>query len=435
MTSSADSHPASSLRLRCANRDQVTPVPARLEALLPAHHLARLLWEALGLLELSAFYQPLTVSPDGPGRAAADPKILVALWLYATSQGVTSARALERLCVEHLAYLWLCGGVSMNYHTLSDFRTAHTVALTELLTELVEQLMTAGLVELEQVAQDGMRVRASAGAASFRRQPTLEAALTQARALVTEWQAGPPRDPATSVACPAAQARAAHERVERLEAALAAIPSARAAKKTAAEKDEARVSTTDPEARVMKMADGGFRPAYNFQFAADTAARVIVGVDVTTQGTDAGQLAPMLPQVTDRCNRLPDDWLMEGGFADLDSIDTGAAAGVRILAPVRASKDPTRDPYTPRPDDSPAVVAWRERMTTTEAKETYKLRAATVECVNAHARSRYGVQQLRVRGLVKVKCVAHWMAVTHDLLIWIAHLFAGRAPEPVPVVA
>ena len=417
-----------SLRLRCANRSQVTPVPAFLDALLPAAHLARLLWDALALLDLSAFYTDLKVTVEGPGRAAADPKILVALWLYATSQGETSARELTRLCVEHLAYLWLCGGVSMNYHTVSDFRTQHAAALDTLLTELVAHLLAAGLVDLDHVAQDGVRVRASAGAASFRRHPTLETALAEAQAFLAEVQAhaAAPAEPAVSPATQAAQARAAQERVARLEAAVAALPAARAAKKPA-EKEEARVSTTDSEARVMKMADGGFRPAYNFQFAADTRQRVIVGVDVITSGSDTGQLEPMLPQVTDRCGRLPDDWLVDGGFADLGSIEAGTTAGVRVLAPVRAPKDPARDPHTPLPSDSPAVAAWRERMATDEGKATYKLRAATIECVNAHARSRYGLQQVRVRGLAKVKCLAYWIALTHNVLIWLHHLQRTQA--------
>lgn len=433
MTNSSDTTPTGSLRLRYANREQVAPILARLEGLLPVDHLARLVWDALGLLDLSAFYEHLIVNLDGPGRAAADSKVLVAVWLYATSQRVTSAREVERLCVEHLAYIWLCGGVTMNYHTLSDFRVEHTVALSNLLTELVGRLMAAGLVELEQVAQDGMRVRASAGAASFRREPTLESALVEARVFVAEIEAGQHQTSAASVASQAAQERAARERVERLEAAVAAMPAARATKKTSAKKDEARVSTTDAEAHVMKMGDGGYRPAYNFQFAVDAKALAIVGVDVTTQGTDMGQLEPMLPQVTDRCGRLPKDWLMDGGFASLDSIEAGAAAGTRVLAPVRASKDPTRDLHTPLPDDSPAVAAWRERMNTDEAKATYKLRAATVECVNAHARSRYGVQQLRVRSLAKVKSIAYWVALTHDLLLWLKYLVSAPVSTPILV--
>ena len=172
----------------------------------------------------------------------------------------------------------------------------------------------------------------------------------------------------------------------------------------------------------MKMADGGYRPAYNFEFATDTAHRVIVGVDVTNAGSDKAEMAPMIDQVQERTDRLPDDWLMDGGFVTLAAVDTGADKGVRIVAPVPQPKDPTRDPTQPLATDSPAVAAWRVRMATDEAKATYKLRAATSECVNAQARSRHGLLQLRVRGLLKALAVALWIAITHDLLIWLRHL-------------
>jgi transposase len=165
------------LRLRCVDREQVVPIPARLEALLPADHLARLIWAATARLDVTAFYASIVVVTGGPGQAATDPRILVTLWLYASSQGVTSARALNDLCVEHLAYIWLCGGVSMNYHTLSDFRTQHLPALDALLTQVLGCLDYAGLIAYEHTAQDGMRVRASAGAASLRREATLEKCL------------------------------------------------------------------------------------------------------------------------------------------------------------------------------------------------------------------------------------------------------------------
>lgn len=409
-----------------ANRDGVTPVPTRLEAVLPHDHLARLIWDGLALLDLTAFYAPLRVSDTGPGHPAIDPQILLAVWVYATATGETSARQVSELCVSHLAYMWLCGGVRVNDHTLSDFRVQHAAALETLFTHLVEHLMAAGWVALDQVAQDGLRVRASAGAGSFRRQPTLEKALAQAQTVQANLPVPQPLSAPARPAQLAAQTRAARERVERLEAALTALPAARAAKKTAAEKDDARVSTTDADARVMKMPDGGFRPAYNFQLAADTQQRVIVGVTVTCQGSDAGQAEPMVTQVAQRCGQLPDDWLMDGGFADLHTIDTCSEQGLRVLAPVRASKTADRDPHTPRADDSPAVAAWRARMTTAEAKATYKWRAATIECVNAHARGRFGLQQLLVRGLAKVLCVALWIACTHNLLLWLKSLQQAR---------
>ncbi len=217
----ATPRPIESLRLRCANRDTVIHIPARLENLLPADHLARWVWDVAAQLDLSAFYANIAVADDCAGRSATDPLILVALWVYALLQGETKARSLARLCVEHLAYIWLCGGVSMNYHTLSDFRVKHVVALDDLLTQIVHHLDEAGLVDWEAQAQDGMRVRASAGAASFHRQPTLEKALVEAQVQVAALEV--PQPPETVPPTPGEQAareRAAQERVERLEAAL-----------------------------------------------------------------------------------------------------------------------------------------------------------------------------------------------------------------------
>jgi transposase len=410
------------LRLRRVNRDQVTPVPARLADLLPPDHLARLIWEAIVRLDLTAFYEPIVVVEGGAGQAATDPQILVALWTYATSQGVTSARELDRLCVEHLAYIWLCGGVSMNYHTLSDFRVKQRQALDDLMTQVLGRLCHAGLVEFEHIAQDGMRVRASAGAASFHRQATLEKCLADAQALLASVDASHAAETeAVTAREQAARERAATERVERLEAALAELPAAQAAK-PAAERGEARVSSTDPEARVMKMPDGGFRPAYNIEFATDTAHLVITGVDATNAGSDKAEMAPMLEQVEERCDQLPADWLMDGGFVSTAAIQAGADKQVRILAPVPAPKDKDRDPALPLATDSSAVAEWRQRMATPEAKATYQLRAATSECVNAQARSSHGLRQFRVRGLIKVLCVALWIALTHNLLIWVQHV-------------
>jgi len=409
------------LRLRRVNRHDVVPVPARLEDLLPPGHLARLIWEVVEQLDLSAFYAPIKVVEGGPGAAATDPKILVALWLYATSQGVTSAREIDVLRVEHVAYIWLCGGVSLNYHTISDFRVDYADELDELMSQVLGQLMQGGLVELDTQAQDGMRVRASAGAASFRRQPTLEKALEQSQALVAQLEQAAETDTeGRTAAQKAAQERAAREGVERLEAALAEMPAVKAAKK-AAERDKARVSSTDPEARVMKMPDGGYRPAYNWQFSVELSNFVITGVEVVNTGSDKAQMEPMVEQVLKRTDQLPENWLIDGGFVKLTAIENLATEGVTVFGPIPEPKDETRDRYAPLPTDSAAVAQWRQRMGTEEGKATYKQRSL-VELPNAHARSRYGVQQVRVRGLRKVRCVALWVAITHNLLIWIRHL-------------
>ena len=418
------------LRLRRVNRAEVVPVPARLEDLIGAEHPARLIWEAVEQLDLSLFYEHLSVVEGGPGRTATDPQLWVALWLYASYEGLDCARQLAKRCVENLPYIWLCGGVAVNYHSLSDFRIKHEAALESLMSSLLAQLDGAGLVNWESQAQDGMRVRASAGAASFRRQPTLEKRLTEAQATLADLEKAEPER--CSPAQQAAWQRAAQEKVERLQAALTEMPAARAAK-VAAKREQARVSTTDALARVMKMADGGFRPAYNWQFAVETNNLIITGVAVTNSGSDKQQLSAMLAQVKQRCQRLPDNWLIDGGFVTLQAILAASRQGVCIYAPVPEPKDETRNRYLPLPDDPPAIAAWRTRMDTLPAKALYKQRAASVECVNAQVRAHRGIQQVRVRGQAKVKCVALWTAITHNLLIWIRHLKQSQVTPAVPL--
>jgi transposase len=404
-----------------ADRRQIQLRPVDLESLLPAEHRARAIWAVVEELDLSRFYEAIAARGSDPGRPAIDPKILVALWLYATSEGVGSARELARLCEAHDAYRWLCGGVAVNHHTLSDFRVGHAVALDALMTQVLGVMLRQGLVKLERVAQDGMRVRASAGAASFRREKSLRACLEAARAQVERVKAeGEHPLPGRGARGQAAAARAAREREKRVRRALAELPAARAPKAGAAAKEQARVSTTDPEARVMKMGDGGYRPAYNLQFATATAGRAIVGVQVTNAGGDAGQMLPMLDEVERRTGAQPNEHLVDGGFVKLAGIEEAAGRGITVYAPVPAPKVDGVDPHAPKPDDAEAVAAWRTRMGTPEAKAIYKERAATAETVNADLRTWRGLDRLGVRGSGKVLCVALWAAVTYNVLRWIA---------------
>jgi transposase len=406
-------------RLRCAVRNQVEFQECSLDELLPADHEARIVWDYVGDLNLAELHSRIQAVEGGPGQAPADPRILLALWLYATLRGVGSARELNRLCRPHgaVAYRWLCGGVSMNYHTLSDFRTDHVELLDRLLTDSVASLMAEGLVTLDRVAQDGMKVRASAGAASFRRQATLEEALAEAEQQVTTLRQELESDPAASkTRQQAARQRAAEERTKRIRAALDRLPEI-AASKSAKDRPKARASTTDADARVMKMGDGGFRPAFNVQLATATDSQMITGVTVTNSGGDQGQLAPMIEQHQQRYEQTPQEVLVDGGFVKLDDIDqiSPPQGSTTVYAPVMKPKDPERDPHTPRPGDSPAVAQWRQRMATDEAKLIYRQRASTAECVNALARNR-GLRQFLVRGLQKVKAIALWYALAHNLI-------------------
>jgi transposase len=386
-----------------------------LEGLLDSDHQARLVWDFCLGLDLSALYDLIGSRVGGPGHPAIDPRIQIALWLYATLEGVGSARALASLCEEHNAFRWLAGGVSVNHHALSDFRVGHVAFLDGLLTHSVAALRDQGLVGLNRVAIDGMRVRACAGAASFHRKATLEEHLAEAtqqvERLKKELDDGPSAGTRRQAA---ARERAARERQERLRQALARMPEAEA-KKKAGERDKARVSPTDPEASVMKMADGGYRPAFNVQLATDCGSLVVVGADVITTGSDMGRLAPMLGQVRERLDTRPAEALADGGFASLGDVEGAQGAGTTAYIPVPKPKDESRDRHRPLPGDRPAVADWRRRMATDEAKATYKQRAATIECVNAQTRGR-GPLRFLVRGLEKVRAVVLWLAVAHNLV-------------------
>jgi transposase len=424
-----DSRSAAAPRVQRPNRAQLEFRPVDLESLLPADHRARIVWEFVEGLDLSALYAEIRAVEGGAGRPAIDPAILMALWLYATLDAVGSARAIERLGEQHDAYRWIAGGVSVNYHTLADFRVEHVEVLDRLLTTSVATLMAEGLVELTRVAQDGIRVRASAGAASFRRRERLETCLAEATAQVEALKQEVHDDPgATARRQEAARHRAARERQERVAKALAQLPEIEA-KKRGDDKGHARASTTDADARVMKMADGGFRPAFNGEFATDTGTQVIVGVDATNAGSDLGELVPMVEQLDGRYGQVPAQMLVDGGFASHEAIAKVSAPeiGCTVYAPVPKPKDPTRERYQACPGDSAAVGAWRERMGTAEAQAIYKQRAATAECVNALARNR-GLRQFLVRGLPKVKAVLLWFALAHNLMRSVALRSTAAAP-------
>jgi transposase len=426
-------------RVLLPNRVQLELRACDLESLLPEGHRARLVWAWVEQADLGAMYASIRAVEGGSGRTAIAPEILFALWLYATLAGVGSARALARLTQEHDAYRWICGGVSVNYHTLSDFRSAHGETFDALLTDSVAVLLAEGVVSLRRVAQDGVRVRASAGAASFRRGATLEECLEQAREQVERLKGQTDDDPgAVSRRQQAARERAARERQERVERALKRLPAMAEIKaKQGKPREQARVSTTDAEATVMKMADGGYRPAYNGQFASDTEAQVVVGVAAVCVGTDMAQLTPMVEQVEARYGQSPQEWLVDGGYPAHEQLDQ-AAEHTTVYAPVPKAKDPDTDPHAPKEGDSEAVGAWRKRMGTEEAKAIYKERAATAECVNAQARER-GLTRLRVRGTAKVRCVLLLHALAHNLMRTLAlapHLLGyGRGASAEPAMA
>lgn len=408
--------PAASARVLRPQRDQLELRPSDLESLLSEEHVARLVWAYVERQDLSALYSGIKSVEGGVGRSAIAPEILLSLWLYATLEGVGSARALARLCESHDAYRWLCGGVGVNHHTLSDFRIGHGATLDGLLVANVASLLSIRAVTMKRVAQDGMRVRAHAGAASFRRAERLqhfrEDARLQIEALKREVQDDPE---ATQRRQQAARQRAAREREERVAAALGRLPAlAKMKERKGRRGGDARASTTDPEASVMKMPDGGFRPAYNVQLATETQSGLIVGVDVSNNGSDYGQMKPMVDKLAEQYGQPPAEMLVDGGFAKAQDIEA-LAPDTAVYAPPQATRS-DRASHEPRPTDGPAMAEMRQRMSTDEAKGIYRERASTAEYVNAVARNR-GLRQFNVRGLKKVKCVALWYALAHNLML------------------
>jgi transposase len=392
--------------------------------MLDADHRARLIWTAVLGLDLRRWLGEIKAVEGAVGRDATDPRLLVALWIYATVEGIGSAREIARRCESDLPFRWLCGGVSVNHHLLSDFRSQGGKKWDELLTQIVATLLNERLVKMNRVAQDGMRVRANAGKASFRRRARLDRCLEEARLQVQTLKRLADESPdRLSRRQQAAQRRAARERTERVERAIDNCEQLQAQRDATAQKSgrparEARASTTDPEARNMQFSDGGFRPGYNVQFSTTTDTGIVVGVDVVNAGTDQDQLPPMLKQIEERYQEVPQEALVDGGFASLGAIEAASQAGCTVYAPLKEEQKQLaagKDPYAKKSGDTPAVVAWRGRMGTEAAKVVYRLRCQTAEWVNALARNR-GFYQMPVRGRGKCRTVAVIYAIAHNLM-------------------
>jgi transposase len=411
------------VRVKRPQRDQIQWRDAALDQMIPKDHRVRAVWAYVDSLDLKPLYRKIQAVEGGVGRDAVDPKILMALWMFAIVEGVSSARHLARLCERDLPYMWICGEVGVNYHLLSDFRTAHGEFLDELLTDTIATLLHQNIVTLETVAQDGMRVRANAGKSSFRRKKSLEECRQEAAEQVKKLRDENTDDSANDVSNArrrAAAKRAAEERTKRVEEALKNLAELQEQKeqRKKGSGEEARCSTTDPEARNMKMADGGFRPAYNVQFATDGESRIIVSVDTTNNGSDGGQMTPMHQQVCGRHGKVPTNYLVDGGFATIEDITQVEKSGSKVAAPMTHEDRIVNrggDPYARRIGDTDEMAAFRQRMTTDEAKTIYKQRPSIAEFPNAECRNR-GLHQFRVRGLQKVRTVSLWYAITFNFM-------------------
>lgn len=385
------------------------------EDTLPENHRARLIWRVLQTLDLSAFTANAKALPGRAGRDVLSPAMLLTLWLYAISIGIGSAREIARRTESDDAFRWIVGDKAVGHATLSAFRVGQGKALEKLMTDVLGVLVHKGLVSLDRVAQDGTRVRASASAPSFRREATLLECREQAALHVKAVLADP--DPEASEAERLARIAGALDYQQRVEAAIATVQTLREEGKA-----KPRASTTDADARVMKMPDGGFRPGYNIQFATAGSElggpRTIVGVLVTNTGSDMGSVTPMLKDIKARTGKLPTQLLADANHAKHSCIEAATHAGVEVLIAIPKQEQCATKPV------SPEVEAWRERMKTDDAKRAYRARAGLCELSNAHLKDHHGMASVLVRGLAKVTCVALLGAAAANIL---AHATAWLA--------
>jgi transposase len=412
--------PPGAARLLRPDRSQMVFEDVCLDRQLAPDHRARLVWEFVVRADVTELERRIGSVEGRPGAPAIDPRLLLALWLYATLDGVGSARELARLCEEHMAYRWLCGRVGVNHHTLSDFRSELGEYLDGLLSRMIASLIEAKAVEGSSITQDGTKVRAAAGSGSFRRRERLEELQKLAREHVERLKA---QDPEGSARSRAARERAGRERLERVQAALAAMPELEAIKaKRGSRKDAgpARASTTDAEARRMKMADGGTRPAYNVQLATDTKSRAIVGVKVVTAGNDKEQAGPMREQVQKRTGVKVTEHIADGGYVNKEQIEEAEQAGVACLIPL--PKDRQGRPCGAHKNDGPGLTQWRARMQTPEAAEKLRRRSGTAETPNAELKAHRAMDRMLVRGTKAVTSVILLGVIAYNLLHFGRHL-------------
>ena len=476
-------------RMKVINRRQMLMRPVNVEELVEADHPVRAIWDLVGRLDLSRFYREIEAVEGVAGRPAMDPILMISLWIYGYSEGVSSAREISRLCRYHPAYQWLTAMEPVNYHSLSDFRVDHQEALRELFVQVLGVLSSEGLVTLQRVMHDGTKVKACASGKSFRRQGRVQTHLRLAREQVKALEEVSEEEMTVRVV--RARQRAVREKQARLESAVEELEKIRAGKEGAEAKKEARVSESDPEARIMKQSDGGFAPSYNVQISTDAAAGIIVGVGVGQSGSDQGQLVKAIERVEENVGNLPTQVVVDGAFTTGETILAMSDKGIDLIGAFAQDKEvsagrfeqrgiapefrpeffiyeASSDRYIcpagktltylrkeqrggrirysyqalasdcqtcafkkqccpeakrgraiKRTELAPAVAEFKRKMETEEAKTIYRQRAQVAEFPNAWLKSKIGLRQFRLRGLIKVTIEGMWACLTYNIQQWI----------------
>jgi transposase len=469
--------------IRYVNRQQMSWRAVDVERLITEDHPARAIWILVGRLDLSPFYRAIESSAEEGGRPAFDPHLLISLWVYAYSQGIGSAREVARRCEYDPAFQWLRGLTEVNYHTLADFRVEKQQELDELFTQVLAALSKEGLITLEQVMQDGTKIKALASSRSYHQEETIRKHLERARQQVAAM--GDPRNDESPKA-KQAQARARREQQERLESTLEELQKLQARRAGEKAKSEARVSTSDPQARVMKQSDKGFALSYNAQISTDAAHGLIVGLAVTAEANHCEQLLPAVDRLEQRLNKRPQQMVADRGYTTRENIEKMARREVDFLGSMRyvprGANLPNQLPpsaflYQPERDrcvcpegkilhrqrqrkvghgmiyhvyearledcqtcprkpeccpqnklhgrsvaqleESPLVIAFRKKMANAEVQQKYRRRARIAEFCHAWIKTKLRLRQFHVRGLVKAQIEMLWACLTFNLQHWI----------------
>ena len=333
-------------RVRCkpVQRRQLLLRTVDVEKLVGTGHAVRAIWELAGKLDLKAFYAEIGALEGEAGRPAWDPQVLISLWIYAYKDGIGSAREIARRCEYHPAYQWLTGMEVVNYHTLADFRIAHQEALDGFFIEVLGVLSHQGLITLRRVMHDGTKIKAAASDQSFHRKATLEDHLKQAQEQLQAM--GDPRSEPLSQRTAKAHKRALCEKQKRLKQALkelAELEQSRSKEKTKGKEKQLRVSSTDPQARVMLGAKGGYAPSYNVQISTDATAKIIVGVGVTQSSSDVGELEPAVKRIEENLGQKPEQMVADGAYPTHDAIEAMAEQEIELIGPLPNRKKPSWD--------------------------------------------------------------------------------------------
>ena len=478
-------------RLKVVDRKQVFLRAVDMERLIAEDHPARGIQAMVSRLDLTGLLRKIKAVKGRPGQSHVDPRLLMALWIYGYSEGISSARELSRMCEWEPGCQWLTGMQGLNYHTLADFRAQHREELDQIFVQVLGLLSAEGLIEMKRITQDGTKIRANAARHSFHRQAHLELARRQVEELSS------PESQILNQRMIEARKRARADKKQRLEQALKELAEIQKTK-SESEKPEARVSSTDPQARVMKQADGGFAPSYNVQLSTDSANGLIVAVDVTQAGTDCDQLVPAIDQVQANTGKTPEQVLTDGGYTMKNAnIEAMAERGIDLIGPVVESNSeaslksrgiqsdfypdkfrydsetdtflcpagkvlhridiskregrteyiyraaaadcqacPMKDQCCPkssprrlvRKQDTPAVAAFRVKMQTEEAKRTYQTRAQIAEFPHAWIKEKIGFRRFRLRGRLKARTEAVWACLTYNIQQWLRLIWRPAAP-------